>query len=683
MSLHPAHLSHPKYRPDIDGLRAIAIVSVVVFHAFPGALPGGFIGVDIFFVISGFLISTILFENLGKGTFSFAEFYARRVRRLFPALFVVLTTTYAMGWFSLLADEYRQFGRHVAAGAGFVSNLVLWSESGYFDTTAETKPLLHLWSLGIEEQYYLIWPLLVYGAWKRRLPLPAVVLAFLLLSFLRNVLTVRHDVVAAFYSPGTRFWELLSGSFLASLHTNTPRVDARTVLRPGTLQIIGRHLSSALGLGLFAIGFTRIDARAAFPGFWACLPVLGASLIIVAGPTSWLNRHILSHRALVAIGLISYPLYLWHWPILSFLRIVEGQTPGLAVRVLAVSVSMILALLTYRLVEKKIRNGRYEPAKTAGLVALVGLIALVGYQTHRRDGYKAREVNALNASLTTGWDGGDHGYPVSGCGIPDEATRKLFLACAMDRRPTVRYALLGDSKAQSLFPGLVRTSDSRGRWLLIGGNGPNGPFVPLLSETARDSERLTRRAIDAVVANPSIDTVVLVSATRILFGINERIDDGNQANYDYHYLARLPEAGTVREVSASLTRAIDILVSGGKHVVIVVDNPALPEPQDCIARKTAIEPLNAVLPTYNQDCHIPLATYEAHIAVYRKLLAEIADRHHGAVRIFDPTDIYCDARAGVCGPIRNGRLLYAYTDHISDYAAGLVGIRLNELLGRE
>src|SRR5215470_2873449 len=146
------------YRADIDGLRAVAVLAVVGFHAFPGAFRGGFVGVDVFFVISGFLISTIIIKGLEKGTFRFTDFYARRVRRIFPALIVVLAACFAFGWIALLSDEYMQLGKHIAGGAGFVSNLVLWNESGYFDTSAETKPLLHAWSLGVEEQFYVLWP---------------------------------------------------------------------------------------------------------------------------------------------------------------------------------------------------------------------------------------------------------------------------------------------------------------------------------------------------------------------------------------------------------------------------------------------------------------------------------------------------------------------------------------------
>ncbi len=215
MTTHVSHLSHPKYRPDIDGLRAVAVLSVVAFHAFPAWMKGGFIGVDVFFVISGFLITTIIFENLDRGTFSFAEFYARRIKRIFPALLLVLVASFAFGWFSLLADEYKQLGKHIAAGAGFVSNLVLWSELGYFDNSAETKPLLHLWSLGIEEQFYIAWPFFLWLAWKRNFSFLTLTILVAFLSFYLNFNGIKKDAVATFYSPQTRFWELLAGSILA------------------------------------------------------------------------------------------------------------------------------------------------------------------------------------------------------------------------------------------------------------------------------------------------------------------------------------------------------------------------------------------------------------------------------------------------------------------------------------
>jgi len=216
------HLSHLKYRADIDGLRAIAVVSVILFHAI--RVKGGFIGVDIFFVISGYLISTIIFGNLNKNTFSFFEFYSRRIKRIFPALLFVLLASYTLGWFVLLGDEYKQLGKHIAGGAGFASNFILWNESGYFDNTAMTKPLLHLWSLGIEEQFYIIWPLLLWVTWKQRINFLVVTIILAVISFLLNISYVKTDAVAAFYSPQTRFWELMIGSILAYLALNSQRL---------------------------------------------------------------------------------------------------------------------------------------------------------------------------------------------------------------------------------------------------------------------------------------------------------------------------------------------------------------------------------------------------------------------------------------------------------------------------
>jgi len=209
------HLTHPRYRPDIDGLRAVAVLAVVGFHAFPALVKGGFIGVDIFFVISGFLITTIIIGSLKRNSFSLLKFYSRRIKRIFPALLLVLIASIVIGGFTLLAGEFKQLSLHIAGGAGFISNFVYWKESGYFDNAADTKPLLHLWSLGIEEQFYIIWPILLWLAWKLRLNLFAIIIVLACISLALNIVTVADDGVAAFYSPQTRFWELLAGSVIA------------------------------------------------------------------------------------------------------------------------------------------------------------------------------------------------------------------------------------------------------------------------------------------------------------------------------------------------------------------------------------------------------------------------------------------------------------------------------------
>jgi peptidoglycan/LPS O-acetylase OafA/YrhL len=330
-----SHLSHPKYRADIDGLRAAAVIAVVMFHAFPSTLSGGFLGVDVFFVISGFLISTIIFGSLERRAFSFTEFYARRARRIFPALLIVLVAVYAFGWFALVDAEYKQLGKHVAGAAAFVANVVFWREAGYFDTTASAKPLLHLWSLGIEEQFHLLWPMLAWTARKRPRHLLILTALLAVVSFGINVVTVKTNSVAAFYLPHTRIWELLCGSLLAWLSLRGSAGAASSIAGAApSIHVTGgiAHLPSIAGALLLAGGIWRINQELSFPGIWALVPVAGTLLLIAAGPSAVINRTLCSWRPMVWIGLISYPLYLWHWPLLSFARIVESGEPGLACR---------------------------------------------------------------------------------------------------------------------------------------------------------------------------------------------------------------------------------------------------------------------------------------------------------------------------------------------------------------
>ena len=405
------HLTHPQYRADIDGLRAIAVLSVVGFHAFPLWVKGGFIGVDIFFVISGYLISTIVFGSLARNCFSFVDFYIRRIKRIFPSLLLVLVTCFAFGWFALFADEYKQLGKHIAGGAGFISNFLLWNESGYFDNVAETKPLLHLWSLGVEEQFYIIWPLLLWFAWKQRFNLLTITAVVAVISFALNIDQVNSDAVAAFYSPQTRFWELMTGSILAhvTLHKQNlfhkfkykldawldPTSHAHVQEANGETR---RDAQSVLGSVLIVIGVLVITKEKHFPGWWAVLPTAGAVLIISAGAHAWLNRVVLSNRVLVWFGLISFPLYLWHWPLLSFARIVESETPSRQIRIAAVFISIALAWLTYRLIERPIRFGMHGKAKTTTMLALMTAVGYVGYIGYDRDGFPSRSTIKQTAS---------------------------------------------------------------------------------------------------------------------------------------------------------------------------------------------------------------------------------------------------------------------------------------------
>ena len=369
------------YRPDIDGLRAIAVLSVLGFHAFPTRVPGGFVGVDVFFVISGFLISGIVMGELGRGHFSLASFYARRVRRIFTALIVVLACTYAAGWLLLVAGDFRDLGKHIAGGAGFVANLVQWRESGYFAADADLQPLLHLWSLGIEEQFYLAWPLLLWLAWRRSIGLLAVIAAILVASFAFDVSLLKTDAVASFYSPLGRFWELLLGAALA-WRAQTGLAPARY---PGTL--------ATIGLVLIGAAMLLVDKHHRFPGWWALLPTIGTVLVIRAGKDAAPNRFLLSHPAVVWVGLISYPLYLWHWPLLAFGRIEADGMPSSLLRLGALAASVVLASLTYQFIERPVRH-RVSIRKTVLTLSLgMACVGVVGLVTYWSRGMAERSVN--------------------------------------------------------------------------------------------------------------------------------------------------------------------------------------------------------------------------------------------------------------------------------------------------
>jgi peptidoglycan/LPS O-acetylase OafA/YrhL len=377
----PGGIVHPKYRVDIDGLRAVAVLSVIIFHTFPNILKGGFIGVDIFFVISGFLISTIIFSNLENGSFLFSDFFARRVKRIFPALILVLTASFVFGWFALLSLEYKELAKHLMAGVSFISNFVLWSEAGYFDSSAEAKPFLHLWSLGIEEQFYIFWPLLLWLAHKLKVRAVLLIIVIAGISFYLNISTVATNPTAAFYSPQTRFWELLVGSGLAYATLHYPD-------KLLSFDRVSANLRSGIGALLLLVGLLLVTREKAFPGWWAILPTFGAAFLISAGPDGFFNRLVLSNKLMVWFGKISFPLYLWHWPFLAFAFIIQSKNPWYPIRIAAILVSLLCAWLTFRFVEKPLRFGSGARFKTPVLVSLMILLGGVGYLGYENNGFE-------------------------------------------------------------------------------------------------------------------------------------------------------------------------------------------------------------------------------------------------------------------------------------------------------
>ncbi|WP_158554846.1 acyltransferase family protein [Methylovirgula sp. 4M-Z18] len=430
------------HRPDIDGLRAVAVIPVILYHALPRALPGGFIGVDIFFVISGFLISRHIFQELDARAFSLAGFYGRRVRRIFPALIVVLFASLAYGFVVMLPSELAQLGKDALGGAGFLSNILLWQESGYFDRVAIFKPLLHLWSLGVEEQFYIFWPLFLIIISKLNRNRFYSIAAITALSFVANIYFSRWNITADFYSPFTRLWELACGGIVAylSLYATGGRpanvlagsawIDAAYAAArkgyPDQKSLGIAHASNGLASGrdtsrigdvmgwvalaVIVAACGLMNPRMTFPGWWAALPVGAAAAIIYAGPYALVNRTILAHRVATAIGVISYPLYLWHWPLISFAYMIRDGRPLKPLAALGIlAVSFALSWLTYVAIEKRFRFRMNRRISAIILVGTMSAAGVAGATVWLQGGFAGRyandqhlQISKLNAAVEDG-----------------------------------------------------------------------------------------------------------------------------------------------------------------------------------------------------------------------------------------------------------------------------------------
>ena len=424
-----------EYRPDVDGLRALAVLAVILFHAFPKVLPGGFVGVDIFFVISGYLITQIILSDLEKQQFTLANFYARRIRRIFPALILILIVSIVAAWYLLAPDELNSFFKNVSASALFSANLMLFSETGYFDVAARAKPLLHLWSLGIEEQFYLAWPLVLMVTPRRILT--QVICVTLLASYALNIALLKDHPSAVFYLPFTRVWELAAGALVLKI----PRFEARTT---DTLAFIGAIL---LGVSFFAF-----NDKTPFPGFAATVPVAG-TMLLLSSKESWLNDRIIANSAGVNVGLISYPLYLWHWPVLVFAADYKFRELTDLERGLAIGLTFVLAFLTYRMIECPIRFSKrwfVVPPLVAAMaaVAVIGILPAVSLTPKLPD-----SIAQLLALPPAG-----EGMRVHECMLLETDTNDFPPSCVDRARPLV--AIWGDSTASALIPGFRKLQKS-------------------------------------------------------------------------------------------------------------------------------------------------------------------------------------------------------------------------------
>ena len=362
------------YNPRLDGLRALAIILVLIYHFFPAILTGGFIGVDVFFILSGYLITHNILYELDRGSFSFINFYKRRITRLYPALLTCIVGTYFLALFTLMEPEFLKFLKHIISSNIFFQNFNLAMETGYFDTNSLSKPLLHFWSLSLEEQFYFIYPILIILTPKGKRSLTTILI--IAITFFLNVFFRHHENSNIYFLPQYRLWEPALGSLLAI----TQRDLSLKRFFNLKLNELSKTLLFCSGLTLISFSAFFINKKFAFPGYWAIFPAIG-TLLIIEFNKNLISNFIFNNKIMITIGKISYPVYLWHWPILSLAWIASGgeeMTPIFKLGL--ISLTFFLSFLTYQFIEERIRHSKNKLTPNLLFVCSVFLTIIASLQ---------------------------------------------------------------------------------------------------------------------------------------------------------------------------------------------------------------------------------------------------------------------------------------------------------------
>lgn len=671
LCLPPVKPDH--YRPDIDGLRAIAIVSVVIFHTFPKLLPGGFVGVDIFFVISGYLISTIIFRSLEKKSFVFLDFYARRIRRIFPALSFLLVGVMLLGALLLTPEEFKNLGKQAIYGSAFGENIFLITHSGgYWDTATEMKPLMHLWTLAVEEQYYIFYPLICWLLWRLKKTILPFLCLLWLVSFGFDIYQNQSSPIVAFFSLHTRFWELSTGCILAAVSTwgGAPlkvnqSTNSKTRAKISKL-LLGlwssrRFLSSSIpfkekrneagsiiGITLIVTGILFASGDDKLRPLLIFLPVLGTA-IIISCKDSWLNKRVLSSPPFVFIGLISYTWYLWHWPLLSIARNVnDGELPDYWICCLLLLLGFTLSLFSYFVIETPVRRKKISKKLTISLSFCVLGCALLGLVIQSIDGFPSRlGAEAAIARSNKNTFPKKNEYAAGKYGCPENME---FCWAPENSHPSI--ALIGDSHAHHLAFGLKKNLNKQ--FLLVGHPGtPPVKGLISLSHEKNSNKPLMEKALDILNSDPTINTVIL--SARWHYFVNSK--KGAFRLLDYKNEDRL------LVLEKLLTQSIGELVRHKKKVILVLDVPHIPlNPKNCIKSRPFQE--NTGICTFSEDQRM---TNDDKInGVIRKVAKEFP-----SVSVVDASKALC--HQGVCS-IGNGvnSIYYHDDNHLTDKGSDLV-----------
>lgn len=649
-------MSALSYRPEIDGLRTIAVLPVILFHAGIETFSGGFVGVDVFFVISGYLITAILVREIEADDFSILRFYERRARRILPALFLVMLVSLPFAWMWMFPNALKDFGQSLAATALFVSNVLFWRESGYFDTAAELKPFLHTWSLAVEEQYYILFPPALWVVWRlagRRGVVIGLILVTLISLGLAEWASTRYQAAVFFLLP-TRAWELLAGSLLALwLSRNAPP--------RGVVAQIG----GMVGLALIVWAILRFNSATPFPSLWALAPVGGAALIILcAGPGTWAGR-LLSLRPMVAIGLISYSAYLWHQPLFAFARLRSLDAPPQALMLGLAGLTLILAWLSWRFVERPFRQKGLIQRKSIFLTALTGSVFAIGLGAvlHKTQGVPTRFDTTTLALI----DSAEHrGRGREGC-IDDDALP--LEGCVFSPDLSSRAVLWGDSHAMALAEGLAGALKTHDIGLEHISSSGCPPMLNVIRASRPDCARRSARVMTYLSGPDAPETVVLVARWAIAFDV-VRFDNGAGGVEHGPPVDLFPDTGDMGGqsqgawITGQLHDTVAALRAAGKQVIIQTN---LPEAGWDVPRRLALQRIGGL--TDAPPLSIERAVFDARNTSSLAAFAPLAEQD--GVTLVDPTPLFCDAAQ--CWLERENVALFRDDNHLSLAGGALVG----------
>ena len=611
---------------------------------------------DIFFVISGYLISLIVFREQAAGEFSFADFYARRARRLFPALAVVLLATIVFGAFVLFADEYHRLGKHASSAIVFLLNFQLMNEAGYFDVASNTKPLLHLWSLSVEEQFYLVWPALLVVLWRVRWRIGLVIGILIVGSFAFAIYLASRNLDALYFHPLARFWELLLGAALAYYHHRfgvnafPSRLDRSWM----------RHLLSFAGLVAIFSAFFLFNGKAPHPSTLTLIPLIGVTALIASGSDS-VGSRFLALKPLVWIGLISYPLYLWHWPLLSYIRIMESGAPTEALLWAGAGAALLLAALTTRFIEQPLRHSHRVRTAVVGLGSTMVALLLASFGVVASDGLTdrpaVRHVKAAEVQMKR--------EPST-----DESCLRLFppgeapAYCRQHNPMNRMIAIVGDSHAHVLFPGVSESAALQGYGTLLLANSGCPPLGGAVTGRNAHEKTMCMHSIDRIFGALERDKriVAVVFATRGPQYLTGAGFGPAEASYNYPPISSREGIDAADSLSPydvfgrGLKASVSRLNQHGLRVAYVLQVPELGVPaQNCVLRPLTV--------TENKTgCSVDRAVYQERMRPYRALVANL-HLDSEFFRVVDPGPVFCDSSR--CSGASDGHLLYADDNHLS------------------